>query len=51
VGNLPLIVFADEDDGQFVPLMAFECRGIEPTAFHPEVRVYQLCAAAVAIDR
>eukprot|EP00882_Tetradesmus_deserticola_P007366 GHRQ01007760.1.p2 GENE.GHRQ01007760.1~~GHRQ01007760.1.p2 ORF type:complete len:163 (+),score=60.18 GHRQ01007760.1:249-737(+) len=26
----------EDDEGKFVPVMAFECRGIEPTAFHPE---------------
>ena len=29
-----------EDDGKFVPIAAFECRGIEPTAFHAEVCVF-----------
>lgn len=31
-------VSAEDDDGKWVPVVAFECRGIEPTAFHPEVR-------------
>jgi Eukaryotic protein of unknown function (DUF866) len=26
-----------DDSEQFVPVMAFECRGIEPTKFHPKV--------------
>lgn len=26
---------AEDDENKFVPVMAFECRGIEPTAFHP----------------
>ena len=25
----------DADDGDLVPFVAFECRGIEPTAWHP----------------
>ena len=24
------------DSGQFVPIVAFDCRGCEPTAWHPE---------------
>eukprot|EP00198_Chlamydomonas_reinhardtii_P005159 XP_001694495.1 predicted protein [Chlamydomonas reinhardtii] len=27
---------ASDDDGKFVPIIAFECRGLEPIAFHPE---------------
>jgi len=30
-------VHTEDDDGKWVPVVAFECRGIEPTAFHPEV--------------
>jgi hypothetical protein len=28
----------EEDNGKFVPVIAFECRGLEPVAYHPEVR-------------
>jgi hypothetical protein len=28
---------AEEDSGKFVPVAAFECRGLEPMAYHPEV--------------
>eukprot|EP00879_Flechtneria_rotunda_P010158 GHRR01010619.1.p1 GENE.GHRR01010619.1~~GHRR01010619.1.p1 ORF type:complete len:164 (+),score=32.79 GHRR01010619.1:95-586(+) len=27
---------SEDDENKWVPVMAFECRGIEPTAFHPE---------------
>mmetsp|Transcript_19470 Transcript_19470/g.29558 ORF Transcript_19470/g.29558 Transcript_19470/m.29558 type:complete len:158 (-) Transcript_19470:96-569(-) len=28
-------VYTAEDSGSYVPLLAFECRGLEPYAFHP----------------
>ncbi|KAG2483004.1 hypothetical protein HYH03_018085 [Edaphochlamys debaryana] len=28
--------YTAEDDGKFVPIIAFECRGLEPIGFHPE---------------
>jgi hypothetical protein len=31
------VAATEDDDGKWVPVVAFECRGIEPTAFHPEV--------------
>eukprot|EP01024_Parvocaulis_polyphysoides_P024997 TRINITY_DN22807_c2_g2_i1.p1 TRINITY_DN22807_c2_g2~~TRINITY_DN22807_c2_g2_i1.p1 ORF type:complete len:163 (-),score=28.22 TRINITY_DN22807_c2_g2_i1:75-563(-) len=28
--------YTGEDSGQFVPIIGFDCRGMEPIAFHPE---------------
>ncbi|GIL76787.1 hypothetical protein Vretimale_8731 [Volvox reticuliferus] len=28
--------YGADDDGKFVPIIAFECRGLDPIAFHPE---------------
>ncbi|EFJ43749.1 hypothetical protein VOLCADRAFT_109954 [Volvox carteri f. nagariensis] len=28
--------YTADDDGKFVPIIAFECRGLDPIAFHPE---------------
>lgn len=28
---------AEEDSGQWVPIVGFDCRGLEPVGFHPEV--------------
>jgi hypothetical protein len=32
------VATAEEDNGKWVPVIAFECRGLEPVAYHPEVR-------------
>ena len=31
--------YTAEKAGKWVPIVAFECRGMEPTAWHPEVRL------------
>lgn len=31
-----------DDAGLFVPVVAFECRGLEPIAWHPQVRLRSL---------
>ncbi len=28
--------YTAEDNGQFVPIIGFDCRGLEPIAFHPQ---------------
>ena len=40
------IVFrnAADDEGKFAPLVAFECRGLDPIEWHPEVRDTVVCA-------
>ncbi len=34
---------AADDEGKFAPLVAFECRGLDPIEWHPEVRVIVVC--------
>lgn len=29
--------YAADDDGNFVPIIGFDCRGLEPIHWHPEV--------------
>ncbi len=35
---------AADDEGKYAPLVAFECRGLDPIEWHPEVRVILSCA-------
>ena len=41
---------ADKDSGSFVPIIAFDCRGLDPTGWHPEVgtQIMQLTTSAGA---
>lgn len=36
VKKLKLRAVTGDDSGEFVPIVAFECRGLEPYAWHPE---------------
>ena len=31
---------AEKDSGSFVPITAFDCRGLDPTGWHPEVSTH-----------
>ena len=31
---------AEKDNGSFVPIIAFDCRGLDPTGWHPEVSMW-----------
>ncbi|GBF90293.1 hypothetical protein Rsub_02399 [Raphidocelis subcapitata] len=39
-----------DDSGKFVPVIAFECRGLEPIAYHPEDEWLAKGAGGVAFD-
>ena len=37
VSAIVFCCLAVDDDGKFVPVVAFECRGLEPIKYQPEV--------------
>ena len=38
-----MCVNAADDEGKFAPIAAFECRGLDPIDWRPEVRTLCLC--------
>lgn len=41
---------AEDDNGKFVPIATFECRGIEPVEYYPEVRCGFDVAGALSLN-